>query len=225
MKKYLKWIIILFIFLIIIGIVLIIYRKNSFYAVVDNTIKNKDKLNYVTNIELTSTYSSGNMKIEYESIKYSSIRKITINNYINDELQNNLLKYVQDNKTYVYDDGKYEEKDDLKDDFNIKYKYLKDKLLSIKSKSGNKFIIKMNKVDAYNLIYDKDILTEDKTNGTTNVTIIVNDKYNFIEEISYEIDDLDIYNNKDNLSKYKVKITNKNINEVDEIKLPVKKSE
>ena len=223
MKKYSK-LLFLFLFVVIMIGVVIFYRRISFYSVVDNTINNKDKINYTTNIELISIYKGGSMKIQYELVKYADIKKVTINDYINNNLENSLLKYIKGNKTYVYDNESYEEKENAQDEFNVNYNYLKDKLINLKSKSGNKYIIKMNTYDAYNLIYDKEILSKKQTQGTTDVTIIVNENSNFIEEISYEIDDLNIYNNDNNLSKYKVKIKNIDINNVNEIKLPFKKS-
>ena len=218
MKKYLK-LLFLLIFVIVMIIVIFFYRKISFYNVVDNTVKLNNKINYTTNIELITENKNVSMKINYEMTKSNNIKKITIDDYINDEVQNNLLKYVVDSKTYVYDSsGKYEEKED-DNDFNVNYKSLKDKMVSLKSKSSNKYVIKMNKYDAYNLIYDKEILTKDKINGTVDVTILVDEKNNFIKEISYEIEDLNLYDNSI-LSNYKVKITNTNINTKEEITLP-----
>lgn len=224
MKKYSK-LIILLIFVVVMIIIIFSYRKISFYNVVDNTVKLKDKINYTTNIELITQNKDVSMKINYEMIKSSNGKKISIDNYVNDEVQNNLLKYIVDKKTYVYDNGKYEEKETTNDDFNVNYKNLKDKLVSLKSKSENKYVIKMNKYDAYNLIYDKEVLTKDKVKGTVDITILVNKKNNFIEEISYVIDDLDIYGNNHDLSKYSVKITNTDINNKNKIDLPFKKSE
>ena len=220
MKKYLKFLILL-IFVIVMIIVIFIYRKVSFCNVMDNTIKLKDKINYTTNIKLTTKNKNVSMEIDYEMVKSSNIKMITIDNYLNDKTQNNLLKYVVDKKTYVYEDGKYVEKKDGTDDFDVNYKYLKERLVSLKSKSGNKYVIKMNKYDAYNLIYNKEILTKDKINGTVDITILVDEKNNFIKEISYKIDDLDMYGDSQ-LSTYTVKITNTNINTKEKLELPFK---
>ena len=220
MKKYLKFLILL-IFVIVMVIVIFIYRKVSFSNVMNNTIKLKDKINYTTNIKLTTKNKNVSMEIDYEMVKSSNIKMITIDNYLNNKTQNNLLKYVVDKKTYVYEDGKYVERKDETDDFNVNYKYLKERLVSLKSKSGNKYVIKMNKYDAYNLIYNKEILTKDKINGTVDITILVDEKNNFIKEISYKIDDLDMYGDSQ-LSTYTVKITNTNINTKEKLELPFK---
>ena len=217
MKKYSKFIL-LFIFVVVMIIAIFIYRKVSFYNAVDSTVNQKDKINYTTNIKLTTENKDVSMVISYEMVKSGNIKKIAIDNYVNEEVQNNLLKYVVGKKTYVYDNKKYEEKED-NSDFNVNYKSLKDKIVGLKSKSGNKYVIEMNKYDAYNLIYDKEILTKDKISGTIDVTVLVDEKNNFIKEISYEIKDLDLYGNSV-LSDYKVKITNTDINSKEEINLP-----
>ena len=109
MKKYLKFLILL-VFVIVMIIVIFIYRKISFSNVMDNTIKLKDKINYTTNIKLTTKNKNVSMEIDYEMVKSSNIKMVTIDNYLNNKTQNNLLKYVVDKKTYVYEDGKYVER-------------------------------------------------------------------------------------------------------------------
>ena len=76
----------------------------------------------------------------------------------------------------------------------------------------------MKKSDAYNLIYDKDIMNEKNLNGTVDVQILVDKSTNFIYEIDYVIDNLNSDSN--NKIKYSVQINNFDFNNNNEINLP-----
>ena len=76
----------------------------------------------------------------------------------------------------------------------------------------------MKKSDAYNLIYEKDIMSEKDLPGNVDVKIYVDKSKSFVYKIDYVIDNLS--NDKANNIKYYVEITNYDINNNNVIKLP-----
>ena len=76
----------------------------------------------------------------------------------------------------------------------------------------------MKKSDAYNLIYEKDIMSEKDLPGNVDVKIYVDKSKSFVYKINYVIDNLS--NDKANNIKYYVEITNYDINNNNVIKLP-----
>lgn len=211
MKKRIMYIIIgvLLIFLCV-----IIIKKISLNSSINNTIKYKDKINYSTNIQLTIVDKNNSSKINYDIIRSSNAKKIVFSNYINDDLKNEISRYVINKKgktkTYTYNGKTYDEIKNKKEEFNINYNLLKKGKL--KSFKKNEYVIKMKSYNAYNLIYDKQIMTKKDLKSKVKVTIKVDDKTNFIKEISYNIKEKDL--------NYKVVIKNTDINNQKEIKLP-----
>ena len=84
--------------------------------------------------------------------------------------------------------------------------------------SYKKYTVSMKKSDAYNLIYDKDVMDEKNLSGTVDVQILVDKSTNFIYEIDYVIDNLNSDSN--NKIKYSVQINNFDFNNNNEINLP-----
>ena len=76
----------------------------------------------------------------------------------------------------------------------------------------------MKKSDAYNLIYEKAIMSEKDLPGNVDVKIYVDKSKSFVYKIDYVIDNLS--NDKANNIKYYVEITNYDINNNNAIKLP-----
>ena len=76
----------------------------------------------------------------------------------------------------------------------------------------------MKKSNAYNLIYEKDIMSEKDLPGNVDVKIYVDKSKSFVYKIDYVIDNLS--NDKANNIKYYVEITNYDINNNNVIKLP-----
>ena len=115
---------------------------------------------------------------------------------------------------------------DAKEDFNFDYKKLKKNIIKIKKVdnevinkvSYKKYTVSMKKSDAYNLIYDKDVMDEKNLSGTVDVQILVDKSTNFIYEIDYVIDNLNSDSN--NKIKYSVQINNFDFNNNNEINLP-----
>lgn len=208
------------IFIIVILVICIIlsyfiYVKISFKNLVNNTIEYKDKINYSSSIT-TTLKGVSTLKIEYEIIKTSNAKKILISDYRDGKLENKIEKYIVNNKVYALNNGKYEVLKKNNDKVNINYKLLKKG--KVISRKKNTYKIKIKSYDAYNLIYEEEIMTKKNLNSNIVVTIIKDDKNDFIKEITYEIDDL----SKDikNPLKYKIKIINTDINNHNEIKLP-----
>ena len=181
----------------------------------NNTINYKDKINYSTYIE-TSLKGQNTLKINYEIIKTSNIKKIILSNYTNNKIENKIEKYIVNNKVYVNDNGKYKELKDNEEKININYSYLKKS--KVKKLNNNTYKIKMKAYDAYNMIYTKDVMN--KKDLDKNIIVIIKKENNFINEISYTINNLN--NNKNNPLKYKIKISNTNINNHDKLELPFK---
>ena len=106
------------------------------------------------------------------------------------------------------------------------YKKLKKNIIKVKKVdnevinkvSYKKYTVSMKKSDAYNLIYDKDVMDEKNLSGTVDVQILVDKSTNFIYEIDYVIDNLNSDSN--NKIKYSVQINNFDFNNNNEINLP-----
>ena len=227
MKKYIK----LILFPLFIIIIFFISRKITLNNYLDKTDEISKKINYSTNINLNIKDSNNNSKIEYEVVRSSNVKKITLFNYSNDKIVNDIKKYIVEKGSkkgsYIYDGKKYKKSDNIEEEFLIDYKEIKDKIKSIKkvdnviinNKKYKKYIVKMKSYDAYNLIYKDEILKKDDSNKDIEVEIYIDKSNNFIYKIKYEINDL---NNSDdsNSLDYNVEIVNKDINNTSDIKLP-----
>ena len=192
-----------------------IYIKISFNNLVNNTINYNDKINYSTDIT-TSIKGKDYLKINYQIIKTSNKKKIILSNYINDNLENQIEKYIINDKAYIYNNDKFEEIKNNEEKINVNYKKLKQS--KVKLLTNNSYMIKMKASDAYNMVDIKDVMKEKDLNKNIIVTVKKDENNNFIKEISYTIDNLN--NNKDNPLKYKVEIINTDINNSNNIKLP-----
>ncbi len=231
MKKHIKTILILLIIILISIIIFFIFQKVSLNNYLNNTIEYSNKINYTTNINLNIKDSNNNSKINYEIVRSSYINKITIENYINNTLTSNIDKYIitkGDKKgSYVYDNEEYKKLDEIKEEFNVNYQNLKNNIKFIKKSSNEiingvnykKYIVKMKSYDAYNLIYENQILTKKDSDKYIDVEIYIDKTNNFVYKISYKINNLN--NRNDNSSiNYDVEIINKDINNTNDIKLP-----
>ena len=214
-----KKLIIVLLFIIII-IIYFVYSKNTFNSLIDNTITYDNKINYNTNISLKIKSNITSSKINYDIVKSSNIKKIILTNYKDNKKENSILKYVVNNNIYAFNGKTYELQNTKNEDFVIKYKYLKNS--KIKYYYNNTYVISMKIKDAYNLIYDEDIMKENK-NDYIDVLVTRDKKNNFIKKISYKINNINKSKNKNDTLKYEVKITNSNINNHDTLKLPFKK--
>ena len=114
----------------------------------------------------------------------------------------------------------------VSEDFKLDYNKLKNSIIKIKKAdsevingiSYKKYTVLMKKSDAYNLIYEKDIMSEKDLPGNVDVKIYVDKSKSFVYKIDYVIDNLS--NDKANNIKYYVEITNYDINNNNVIKLP-----
>lgn len=229
MKKYIKIILIILGISLIFILVFLLNRKISLNSYLNKTIEYSKKINYTTNITLNVNDSYNNSKINYEVIHSSYIDKIMIENYTNNKLTSNILKYIvkegSKKGSYVYDDGQYEKSDNITKEFYVDYGKLKQSIKSIKKSeeivindnSYKKYIVKMKSYDAYNLIYEKDILTKKDSNKYIDVYIYIDKTNNFVYKMEYAISNL---NNSDSSLDYNVEIINKDINNTNDIKLP-----
>lgn len=222
MKKYIKYLVVI-VLLILFLIFYLIFKKNDLNRSIDNTINLKDKINYSTSITLEINDSYTSSKIQYDSIKSGNIKKINIINYIDSKNQNNIIKYEVGNTTYVYNGKSYEKQEKNKEDFNINYELLKEKIIKIKNVKDNEYIVEMEASDAYNILYSKEVVSKDDIDATVYLKIVVDKDTNFIKKISYEIDNLNNSEYENNMVSYKVDIENNDINNHDEIKLPFEK--
>lgn len=222
MKKYIKYLVVI-VLLILFLIFYLIFKKNDLNRSIDNTINLKDKINYSTSITLEINDSYTSSKIQYDSIKSGNIKKINIINYIDSKNQNNIIKYEVGNTTYVYNGKDYDVQKSSNDDFNINYELLKEKILKIESVKDNEYIVKMKACDAYNILYSNEVMSNDDIDAIIYLKIVVDKDTNFIKKISYEIDNLNNSEYKNNMVSYKVDIENNDINNHDEIKLPFEK--
>ena len=208
MNKNKKYLILVIILIILFMFVSKIYNKKILNDCINNTNDNSDKINYNTNILFTINTDNVSSKINYKLERYYEVKVVNFSNYVNDKIQNSVKKYIVGNNTYVLDGNTYK-KQDNKEEFDINYSLLKNK---IKSYKNNKYIIKMKSYDAYNLLYNKEIMKKDDTNYNVDVNIIIDKKNKFIKELFYEI-------KIDNIS-YNIKISNSNINNKEKIELP-----
>lgn len=200
-------------FLLFFLLVLII-KKISLNSSINNTNKYKDNINYSTNIQLTIIDKNSSSKINYDIFRNLNVRKIIISNYVNDKLKNEISRYMVNKNgktiTYTFNGKSYDKIQNKKEDFIVNYNLLKKG--KIKSFKKNEYVIKMKSYNAYNLIYDKKIMTNKDLKSKTDVKIKIDNKTNFIKEISYNI--------KEKNLDYKVTIKNTDINNQKEIKLP-----
>ena len=219
MKK--KLLITLFLIIIII-LFYFIYINILFKNTLNTTIEYENKINYSTiiNLEMNNKYKKS--KMIYDVKKSSNIKKININYYTDDKLINNIDEYIITNNnkqtTYINNKNKYE-KQDNSNEFFVDYKLLKKSI--VLNKNNKSYLLILKAYDAYNIIYNKKVIDKDKLN----YYIMVNVKYNkdnFINKISYNIDNINKSDNKKESLKYKVVIDIKDINNHNKINLPFK---
>ena len=171
----------------------------------------------VASVQLSASSKETSSKVDYDIVRSGNINKLTISNYEDNKLQNSLLKYVVKKggkkTTYVYNGDTYDKVSGYSEDFNVNYEELKKG--KIKKVSKNKYIITKKSYDAYNMLYNKEVISKEDTDSTIEVTVVIDSKNDFVKEISYEIDDMDNGN-----MKYKLKLENRDINNHNSIKLP-----
>ena len=215
-KKILITLLIILLFIII----YFVYINLSFKSVLKNTINYESKINYSTIIELNLNNKSKNSKMIYDIKKSSNIKKVNIIYYINNKRVNNIDKYIifSNNKqdTYVLNNKKYE-KQKKSDDFYLNYELLNK--TSVLFKKNNKYILVMKAYDAYNLIYNKQVIEKEKLNYYI-IVIVEASKEDYINKIEYNINNINKSSDDNNILNYKVLIKNKNINNHDKIILP-----
>lgn len=205
-------------------------KKVSLNNYLNKTNKYSNKINYTTGITLNIESLDKQSKIEYTIARTKDIKNIIISKYDDEELISSINKYlVKENgktKCYTKDSSSNKVSCDAKEDFKIDYKKLKKNIIKIKKVdnevinkvSYKKYTVSMKKSDAYNLIYDKDVMDEKNLSGTVDVQILVDKSTNFIYEIDYVIDNLNSDSN--NKIKYSVQINNFDFNNNNEINLP-----
>ena len=111
-----------------------------------------------------STDDSGEIAQQYEK-KYPHIFKY-------------LVKENGKTKCYTKDSSSNKVSCDAKEDFKIDYKKLKKNIIKIKKVdnevinkvSYKKYTVSMKKSDAYNLIYDKDVMDEKRNSRCSNIS-------------------------------------------------------
>ena len=230
MKEKVKIVVVLVVILFIFLGIFFIGKKVSLNNYLNKTEKYSNKINYTTGITLNIESLDKQSKIEYTIARTKDIKNIIISKYDDEELTSSINKYlVKENgktKCYTKDSSSNKVSCDAKEDFNVDYKKLKKNIIKIKKVdnevinkvSYKKYTVSMKKSDAYNLIYDKDIMNEKNLNGTVDVQILVDKSTNFIYEIDYVIDNLNSDSN--NKIKYSVQINNFDFNNNNEINLP-----
>ena len=230
MKEKVKIVVVLVVILFIFLGIFFVGKKVSLNNYLNKTEKYLNKINYTTGITLNIESLDKQSKIEYTIARTKDIKNIIISKYDDEELTSSINKYlVKENgktKCYTKDSSSNKASCDAKEDFKIDYKKLKKNIIKIKKVdnevinkvSYKKYTVSMKKSDAYNLIYDKDILNEKNLNGTVDVQILVDKSTNFIYEIDYVIDNLNSDSN--NKIKYSVQINNFDFNNNNEINLP-----
>lgn len=230
MKEKVKIVVVLVVILFIFLGIFFIGKKVSLNNYLNKTEKYSNKINYTTGITLNIESLDKQSKIEYTIARTKDIKNIIISKYDDEELTSSINKYlVKENgktKCYTKDSSSNKVSCDAKEDFKIDYKKLKKNIIKIKKVdnevinkvSYKKYTVSMKKSDAYNLIYDKDIMNEKKLSGTVDVQILVDKSTNFIYEIDYVIDNLNSDSN--NKIKYSVQINNFDFNNNNEINLP-----
>lgn len=230
MKEKVKIVVVLVIILFIFLGIFFVGKKVSLNNYLNKTEKYSNKINYTTGITLNIESLDKQSKIEYTIARTKDIKNIIISKYDDEELTSSINKYlVKENgktKCYTKDSSSNKVSCDAKEDFNVDYKKLKKNIIKIKKVdnevinkvSYKKYTVSMKKSDAYNLIYDKDIMNEKNLSGTVDVQILVDKSTNFIYEIDYVIDNLNSDSN--NKIKYSVQINNFDFNNNNEINLP-----
>lgn len=230
MKEKVKIVVVLIVILFIFLGIFFVGKKVSLNNYLNKTEKYSNKINYTTGITLNIESLDKQSKIEYTIARTKDIKNIIISKYDDEELTSSINKYlVKENgktKCYTKDSSSNKVSCDAKEDFKIDYKKLKKNIIKIKKVdnevinkvSYKKYTVSMKKSDAYNLIYDKDIMNEKNLSGTVDVQILVDKSTNFIYEIDYVIDNLNSDSN--NKIKYSVQINNFDFNNNNEINLP-----
>lgn len=230
MKEKVKIVVVLVVILFIFLGIFFMGKKVSLNNYLNKTNKYSNKINYTTGITLNIESLDKQSKIEYTIARTKDIKNIIISKYDDEELTSNINKYlVKENgktKCYTKDSSSNKVSCDAKEDFKIDYKKLKKNIIKIKKVdnevinkvSYKKYTVSMKKSDAYNLIYDKDVMDEKNLSGTVDVQILVDKSTNFIYEIDYAIDNLNSDSN--NKIKYSVQINNFDFNNNNEINLP-----
>ncbi len=232
MKKNIRFCIMIFVILILFLVIFIFARNMSLNNYLNKTIEYSPKINYSTSIILNIKDLNNSSKIEYNVSKFSHIRKIKIDNYQNNKLINNIEKYIVTNGnkkgTYIYDNSEYKKVNNIKEDFVVNYELIKKNIKSIKKVenvvinniSYKKYIVKMKAYDAYNIIYKDEILKKEDLNKIIDVQIYIDKSNNFVYKIKYDIQNLNNADEKNIILNYDAEITNTNINNYNEIKLP-----
>mgnify|MGYP000119693279 FL=1 len=230
MKEKVKIVVVFVVILFIFLGIFFVGKKVSLNNYLNKTNKYANKINYTTGITLNIESLDKQSKIEYTIARNKDIKNIIISKYDDEELTSSINKYlVKENgktKCYTKDSSSNKVSCDAKEDFNVDYKKLKKNIIKIKKVdnevinkvSYKKYTVSMKKSDAYNLIYDKDVMDEKKLSGTVDVQILVDKSTNFIYEIDYVIDNLNSDSN--NKIKYSVQINNFDFNNNNEINLP-----
>lgn len=230
MKEKVKIVVVLVVILFIFLGIFFVGKKVSLNNYLNKTNKYSNKINYTTGITLNIESLDKQSKIEYTIARTKDIKNIIISKYDDEELTSSINKYlVKENgktKCYTKDSSSNKVSCDAKEDFKIDYKKLKKNIIKIKKVdnevinkvSYKKYTVSMKKSDAYNLIYDKDVMDEKNLSGTLDVQILVDKSTNFIYEIDYVIDNLNSDSN--NKIKYSVQINNFDFNNNNEINLP-----
>ena len=230
MKEKVKIVVVLVVILFIFLGIFFMGKKVSLNNYLNKTNKYSNKINYTTGITLNIESLDKQSKIEYTIARTKDIKNIIISKYDDEELTSSINKYlVKENgktKCYTKDSSSNKVSCDAKEDFKIDYKKLKKNIIKIKKVdnevinkvSYKKYTVSMKKSDAYNLIYDKDVMDEKNLSGTADVQILVDKSTNFIYEIDYVIDNLNSDSN--NKIKYSVQINNFDFNNNNEINLP-----
>lgn len=230
MKEKVKIVVVLVVILFIFLGIFFMGKKVSLNNYLNKTNKYSNKINYTTGITLNIESLDKQSKIEYTIARTKDIKNIMISKYDDEELTSSINKYlVKENgktKCYTKDSSSNKVSCDAKEDFKIDYKKLKKNIIKIKKVdnevinkvSYKKYTVSMKKSDAYNLIYDKDVMDEKNLSGTLDVQILVDKSTNFIYEIDYVIDNLNSDSN--NKIKYSVQINNFDFNNNNEINLP-----
>lgn len=230
MKEKVKIVVVLVVILFIFLGIFFMGKKVSLNNYLNKTNKYSNKINYTTGITLNIESLDKQSKIEYTIARTKDIKNIIISKYDDEELTSSINKYlVKENgktKCYTKDSSSNKVSCDAKEDFKIDYKKLKKNIIKIKKVdnevinkvSYKKYTVSMKKSDAYNLIYDKDVMDEKNLSGTVDVQILVDKSTNFIYEIDYVIDNLNSDSN--NKIKYSVQINNFDFNNNNKIDLP-----
>ena len=230
MKEKVKIVVVLVVILFIFLGIFFMGKKVSLNNYLNKTEKYSNKINYTTGITLNIESLDKQSKIEYTIARTKDIKNIIISKYDDEELTSSINKYlVKENgktKCYTKDSSSNKVSCDAKEDFKIDYKKLKKNIIKIKKVdnevinkvSYKKYTVSMKKSNAYNLIYDKDVMDEKNLSGTVDVQILVDKSTNFIYEIDYVIDNLNSDSN--NKIKYSVQINNFDFNNNNEINLP-----